>query len=478
MKTNLSLLFISFFLISCSTTTTEVVTTQSEPPPLFTQQKKDVTDCITLFELDPSIQAETEDAFTLYRDQVRFGNFAEARDLWKVAYYRAPGADGQATYHFDDGIKIYDHYFKNESDENKRQQYVDTIISIYNKRIECFADDGTIKARKAFNSYYSYSKYTDSDVTFEAFREVVEEKGEEADYFIVNPFTKMLYDRLLTDKIDREDGKVLVNQIFDIITYGKENCEDKFCEAWEVIGEYSPELLSGLEGYRGFYDCEYYMDKYYNQFLEDQSDCENVTEVYLKMVWANCNPEDPRFVQLRETKEKECYVPPPPPGTLKQAYTLLEAGEFRGAIEKFEEYVGENSDPEKKADKLLIISKIYYAHIKNFPAARQYAREAAKYKPKWGEPLMLIGKLYASSGPLCGPGRGWDSQIVTWPAIDKFRQAKRVDPSVTDEANKWIARYSQYMPDKEDIFLRQLNAGDPFFVPCWIQENTTIRTSD
>lgn len=95
-----------------------------------------------------------------------------------------------------------------------------------------------------------------------------------------------------------------------------------------------------------------------------------------------------------------------------------------------------------------------------------------------GEPYILIGRLYASSGPLCGPGRGWDSQIVVWPALDMWSKAKRIDPSVAAEANKWIGRYRQYMPKKEDVFIRNLKVGASFRVGCWIQETTTIRTAD
>ena len=91
---------------------------------------------------------------------------------------------------------------------------------------------------------------------------------------------------------------------------------------------------------------------------------------------------------------------------------------------------------------------------------------------------MLIGKLYASSGPLCGPGRGWDSQIVTWPAIDKWQYAKSIDPSVAEESDKLVRQYWQYMPKKEDIFFRQIAAGSSVRVGCWIQENTTVRTAD
>jgi hypothetical protein len=116
--------------------------------------------------------------------------------------------------------------------------------------------------------------------------------------------------------------------------------------------------------------------------------------------------------------------------------------------------------------------------LKNFSQSRAYALKAAEVRPDWGEPYIVIGRLYASSGPLCGPGRGWDSQIVVWPAIDAWNQAKAVDPSVRDEANKWINRYAQFMPTKEDVFIRNLQAGQSFYVGCWIQRSTRIRTAD
>ena len=85
--------------------------------------------------------------------------------------------------------------------------------------------------------------------------------------------------------------------------------------------------------------------------------------------------------------------------------------------------------------------------------------------------------LYASSGPLCGPGTGFDSQIVVWVALDMWNKAKSLDPAAAPEANKFIRRYAQYMPNKEDIFIRGLKEGGTFKVPCWIQRNTVIRAA-
>jgi len=132
---------------------------------------------------------------------------------------------------------------------------------------------------------------------------------------------------------------------------------------------------------------------------------------------------------------------------------------------------------DKKFKYTMMVAKIYYGDIKNFSSSRKYARAASKLKPSSGEPALLIGKLYASSGPLCGPGTGWDSQIVTWPALDKFKEAKK-DPVVSAEAQEFIKTYQKYMPSKEDIFLRGIKTGTSFKVGCWIQEKTTVRTAD
>ncbi len=465
-------------LVSCSTTSNITEAPVEQPPAPVIAVAQDLTPCTTLADIDPSIRSSTEDAFTLYRDEIRAKNYEAAKGLWKQAYYTAPGSNGKMKVHFDDGIKIYDYLYGLETDSIAKGMLADTIISVYDKRIECFEDDGTILARKAFNSYYKYQDYTDEDEVFEMFKEVVDKKGLGADYFTINPLSRLLYDRVLREEISYDEASALALKLFDIVDEGLATCEGEYCNAWNVINEYSPPLLSQLEGLKGFYPCSYFMDRYYDQYLADSTDCDNVTEVYLKMIWGGCDQADPSIVRIKAAKEKECYVAPPPPGPCKEAYTLLNEGRFNEAIEKYKECMNSKSDESAKAPVALILAKIYYAHIKNFPAARQYARQAAQFDPSSGEPLMLIGKLYASSGPLCGPGTGWDSQVVTWVAIDKFNEAKKRDPSVAEEANKWIGRYSKYMPTKEDVFFRQLKAGQSYYVPCWIKESTVIRTSD
>ena len=236
--------------------------------------------------------------------------------------------------------------------------------------------------------------------------------------------------------------------------------------------------MENLEGVKGLYDCSYFEKKYYAEYLANPTDCDVIGRSRGLMLYGGCDPNSDKIKEISAAKETNCYTPPPPPGPLRIAYDLLADGKYPESIEAFQNFVSQTNDIDKKAKYTLVIAKIYYANLKNFSKARKFAREAAEYRANWGDPYILIGKLYASSGPLCGPGRGWDSQIVTWPAIDKFEYAKKIDPSVTDEANKWINTYKQYMPTKEDVFFRQLKVGSTFKVGCWIGESTKIRTAD
>jgi len=277
--------------------------------------------------------------------------------------------------------------------------------------------------------------------------------------------------------VSYEEGSKYALSIVDLVSKKISDCKGKECETWGIINDYAPGLLSSLEGLKGFYPCEYFSNRYYAEYEANPADCDVITDTYRKLKYGQCPTDHPNMVTLNNAYNKNCYTPPPSSGPLKKAREALDAGNFKEAVALYDTYISSATDMNKKADIQLRVAKIYYVHIKNFPKARKYALEAANTRANWGAPYMLIGKLYASSGPLCGPGRGWDSQVVTWPAIDKFEYAKKIDPSVAGEANKLINDYKKYMPSKEDIFIRRISEGDSFTVPCWIQEKTRVRVA-
>ena len=326
-------------------------------------------------------------------------------------------------------------------------------MMIYDKRVECFGEPAYIEGRKAFDYYYYFQNQISDELIYNMFKTTLDIKKENVNYFVINPFTKILSDRILNKEISVEEGGKYAQLLLDAVDYGTKSGKNK--EAWSIINDYAPSRLENLEGVKGLYSCEYYEKKYMALFNENPQDCEGINTAYRRLAWGGCNKEGIAMNSLVSAKKENCYTPPPPPGILRLAFDAYQDGNYSEAVGLFSQYVDESDDIDKKFKYNLLIAKIYYGDIKNFPKSRQFAMKAAENKPNSGEPYLLIGKLYASSGPLCGPGRGWDSQIVTWPAIDMFEKAKK-DPLVAQEAQKFIRTYWQYMPKKEDIFQRTI----------------------
>ena len=88
--------------------------------------------------------------------------------------------------------------------------------------------------------------------------------------------------------------------------------------------------------------------------------------------------------------------------------------------------------------------------------------------------MILIGDIYAAASKDCG-SNSFEQGMIFSAAIDKFIQAKNMDPSVLDAANKKIATYSKYLPSNEDAFFSGATEGNTFQVGCWINESTKVR---
>gem|GEM_PF-126820 len=475
-------IYASIILLTVAGCTPKVATPVADIPtqPVVEEAVSNLN-CLQLGDLPGSKREEVETAFVLYRDFLpKDGSgqtdgldskYKQAYDLWKVAYEGAPAANGSIQYHYDDGVKIYKYQYSQAASDVDKDDIVSKVRALYDKRRECFGDEAYLKGREGFDLYYYFPGEVADKEIFDLFKANLDAKKDKADYFIMNPMAKLLSDMAIAGEITPAEAGKYAKIMLDAIKKSTANCV-KDCESWKVVESYAPARLENLEGIKGLYDCSYYSEKYYASYKSNPTDCETINEALRRLKWGGCDDSNPILQEIATAKGTHCkkqVVAASAPGPLRQAYDLYESGDYLGAVKGFEDFANSATDVDKKAKYLFLVAKIYYRDIK-------YAEQAASVKPNWGEPYMLIGKLYASSGPLCGPGTGFDSQVVTWPAIDMWNKAKQVDPSQAAAANKLINTYTQYMPSKEDIFSRTIKEGSTYKVGCWINRSTTVRT--
>ena len=473
-KLYLSALFLLVLVIACTPKIAEEVVEETPSPPP-SKVDKNLSSCPKFS--DASNPDEAETAHVLYRDLIKMKKYEEAMPLWEKAMKMAPAADGLRDYHYMDGVALYKWMHGKTEDEVKKKEYINKILEMYDAAAECYpAKTSQYKGLKAFNLYFNYKNYASKEEIYAMFKEVADKEGADMPYFTINPFTATLVDLTLEKKILNEEAFKYQQLIKEAIAKGVADCEGKACDAWKIIESYAPVRLEDLETIKGFYDCAYYKDKYFSEYEASPQDCDVITTVISRLKWAGCGQDDEALNAVVNAYNTNCVVVNAP-SNARLGNQALQEGNYTEAIARYEELIAEETDNDRKATYTLRIAKIYYVHLKKFSKAREYALKAAELKPNWGEPYLVIGRLYASSGPLCGPGTGFDSQIVVWTALDMWNKAKSVDPSSAAEANKWIGKYAQYMPSTEDIFQRNLKEGDTYRVPCWIQQNTIIRAA-
>ena len=426
----------------------------------------------------PNPDAAT-DNYVIYRQLLKAQDMAGALKVWRKVYATTPAADGKRPTVYTDGVALYnDLATKNPA---RKAAYGDTIRMLYEQARECYPGDGYMAAIQGFDGYYTYPESATDDEVYALFKESLEIDGaDKLQYFVINPMSSLVVKQHREGKIDAAEAKMVTTALNQRLAKGLADCKNPTeCAPWKTIENYAPDALIYFETIRGFYDCQYYVDRYYPDFKAAPTDCDAITTAYGRMRFGECGTDRAEFAEVRAAYEANCVEATPSDGGgtgLRAAYEALKNGDSDAAIEGFEQAAQNTDDAKRRAKYLLLVAKVYYRDKRNFSQARAYARRAAEADPTDGEPYMLIGTLYASSGPLCGPGTGFDSQVVTWPAIDMWQRAKRIDSSVAAKANQLIGRYTQYMPSKSDIFQRNLKEGASYTVGCWINETTRVRT--
>jgi tetratricopeptide (TPR) repeat protein len=153
---------------------------------------------------------------------------------------------------------------------------------------------------------------------------------------------------------------------------------------------------------------------------------------------------------------------------------LINQERFKEAIPYMEEAT-KMADLEKADDAFIYLAKTYRA-LNRLPESRKNALKAAELNPTWGEPYAFIGDLYVMSATKCGDN-DLTKKVAYWTAVDMYRKAKQVEPSITDEMNKKINLYKVYFPPTELLFFYGINEGDSYTVGCWINRETKVRAA-
>lgn len=427
---------------------------------------------------DAPDEDEAETNYVLYRDLLKKNEWDKAFVYWRKVYREAPAADGRRNTVYTDGVRFYEHLISQSLDDTVRlNAYIDTIFLLYDEASYCYPRDEYYKVRKGYDLYYKYKHRAGKAEVFQLFNEALNPDDLSTTEMVFNHLAILLEELHKEGQIDDATARQSIDRLLPALEHALRNCRGRQCERLESVEYIVSQKIQYFESVKGFFPCSYFMEKHYPEFESNPEDFNVVRNAYTRIKFAGgCTVDTPEFQELESTYKKLAKAEFDTPGIIKcppPSFTM-----HLDTLKKFEEAFQTEPDSAKKASYALAIAKIHNVHLRNYPRSREWALQAAAFRPGWGEPLIFIGRLYASSGPLCGAGRDWSAVRVVLPAIDMWEKAKAMDPSAAPEADEWVGRYRQYLPTREMVNAQGLQVGDSYFVDCWIQETTTIRARE
>lgn len=435
------------------------------------------------------------EAISISSVNVKNKAFEIAYPEWKVVFTEFPVARVDT---YTNGIKILTELIKAESDPQKKADYINELMSVYDQQIKYIdklqeitktkLSAGQIMGRKAME-YIKYHQNAPVDTVYNMFATSVSMEKGLSEYTVTERFIKFSALKYKQDKEHKEqliedylNASEYIVEVLDKYHDNIENCEKKYQESgnprdsinaiqYGKMIDASRIAKSNIDAYfinSGAASCED-LNRIYTPTIDANKDnIEYLNKVISVMSILKCTNEDAYLA----ASEYALAIEPTSKAAMGCGYRYFKRGEIDKAMELFDQAIELETSITTKAELCYKVGAVYLS-LNKFGKAREYANKALSFNPKYGNPHILIAQCYASS-----PNWNDDNTLNSctyYVCIDRLERAKAVDPSVKKEADKYIATYKKYLPKAEELFMRGHTPGKSIKVGGWINETTTIR---
>lgn len=374
---------------------------------------------------------------------------------WVYAFHNCPGGSKNI---YIQGKKILAYKIKEATTEEEKEAYIDTLMIMYDKRIEFYGEESKVLGKKGVD-LLKYRKTAIAE-SYAILKLSLEKGGNKTDAAVLA--TLVTTSNVLYKTGQIEGDEMIDNYLKSVEAIEGQKPNSKTKRALESIEKNFAES--------GAADCDALIAIFTPKYEADKTDIETLKKITELLEETKCHESD-LFAQASESLYS---IEPSAKAGANLAMIFTTRGDYEKAKEYYQKAVEQETDSELKAGYYYQLGAIAMKQ-KTYSDVKKYGYEAVKVKADYGKAYIMIGNAYAASSASCGT-TDFEKAAVYLVAVDKFAKAKSVDPSVESEASQLINRYSAYFPNNEAAFFEGYTDGKSYTVGCWINETTTVRT--
>ncbi len=393
---------------------------------------------------------------SLYREYYKQKNYKDALNPWRWAYLNCPQSSGNI---YKNGPIIIKAQMK--VDKENKAAYIDTLMQIYDKRIEFFGKEGFVLGLKG-SDLLRYEK-TRYDEAYQILKKSYEIEQNRSSAGAISSYFKSATIMEKKGKLQKEDILELYAELSSVIDYNLENNPKKT--------KFYTQTSSNVESlFTPYADCDALISIFSVKFSKDPNDTNLLKRILKVMDTKDCTENQLFF----EVSSKLYELEPSALSASKMGKMSISRKDFAQAIQYCKQSIELETNDEAKAIYYLGLADAY-RNAGSFSNAREAAFKALELKNNWGEVYMNLGNIYVAGAKSCG--NDFEQKTVYWIAVDMFNLAKK-DSDVEERARKSINTYSRYFPSTEVCFFNNVEKNSEYHIECWVNRKTVARTSD
>ena len=413
---------------------------------------------------------------SLYSENLKTKNYADAYTYWKKVFADAPVSRHSL---YTDGVTILKNLIAGTKVLDERKAYADTMMLVYDQQLQYLDKlnllrktpwtEYYVKGEKAHN-YLTYYPRMDNNKAYDMLAEVIEEAGDKNQYYIIGDYMKVSLAKFKADETHREqfvqDYLASAEHIAAIAekVQNMSNPNPKLVEAVAKIKE-------NVDGYfinSGAAECDQLEAIYAPKVEENKENLEYLRKVVAVMGMLDCTESETYY----NASEYAHHIAPTAATAAGCAYRYLKRGDMAKSLEYFDQAIELDTVATSKAEYCYKAAVVLNSD-RQLSKAKSYVTKAISLNGNKGAYYILLANIYAAAPQ-------WNDEPLLdkckyFVVLDRLNQAKRVDASVAEEANKMIAAYSTHTPAVQDLFMIGKKEGDKIHVGGLINETTTIR---
>lgn len=414
---------------------------------------------------------------SLYGEYVKTKNYAEAYPYWQKVFADAPVSQHSI---YTNGVVILKKLIAATKDMTERKKYADELMSVYDQQLQYLDKlnllrkspwtDFYVKGEKA-HTYITYYPGMDVNKAYEMLSEAIELGKADNQYYIIGDFMKISTQKFKNDDTHREQliqDYITASGYINTIAEAANNSTSAQKEALLKAVATTKENVDAYFINSGAADCGQ-LEAIYAPKVEDNKDnLEYLKKVVSIMGMLSCTESNTYYT----ASEYAHNIAPTAETAAGCAYRYFKRGDVNKSIEFFDQAIELDSTNLGKAEYSYKAAVILNSD-KQLGKAKGYVTRAISLNGNKGAYYILLANIYAAA-----PRWNDDANLNNckyYAVLDKLYQAKRVDESVTEEANKMIAAYSTHTPAVEELFFLGYKKGDQVKVGGIINETVTIR---